>query len=88
MVNERPNIQASIIVSARDEQETIGAVLSALQNLTDDLIVVNSHSSDRTAPISRHSGATVIRDDGKEKGEADRTCSTGRKVKFSCRGAC
>jgi glycosyltransferase involved in cell wall biosynthesis len=88
MVNERPIIQVSITVPARDEQETIGAVLSALQDLTDDPIVISRHSSDRTASISRHSGATVIRDDGKGKGEADRTCSTRRKVKLSIRGAC
>lgn len=62
----------SIVVPARNEERTLGAVLRELSGLTDDLIVVDGHSSDRTAAIARDSGATVILDNGRGKGDAVR----------------
>jgi dolichol-phosphate mannosyltransferase len=62
----------SIIVPALNEQETIGAVLEALQGMTDDLIVVDGHSRDRTVEIARSYGARVLQDGGRGKGDAVR----------------
>lgn len=62
----------SIVVSARNEEETIGEVLGGLTNMTDDLIVIDGHSSDRTAAIAEACGARVIQDNGRGKGDAVR----------------
>lgn len=62
----------TIIVPARDEEQTIGEVLRAVRGMTDDLIVVDGHSQDRTAAIAREYGARVAQDNGRGKGDAIR----------------
>jgi dolichol-phosphate hexosyltransferase len=62
----------TIVVAARNEEETIGAVLSALRPLTDDLVVVDGRSTDRTYAIALAHGARVVQDTGRGKGEAVR----------------
>lgn len=62
----------SIVVPARNEEETIGEVLRGVRNLTDDLIVVDGHSSDRTVAIAEQHGARVVKDNGRGKGDAVR----------------
>jgi dolichol-phosphate mannosyltransferase len=59
-------------MAARNEEATIAAVLRDLQGLTDDLIVVDGHSTDRTADLARAAGAKVIQDSGRGKGAAIR----------------
>jgi len=60
----------TIIVPAKNEEETIGDVLRSVCSMTDDLIIVDGHSSDRTVPIARTYGARVIQDNGLGKGDA------------------
>src|SRR5262249_53506804 len=62
----------SIVVPARNEEETIGDVLEHLRYMTDDLIVVDGHSSDDTVRIARSYGARVVQDNGRGKGDAVR----------------
>jgi glycosyltransferase involved in cell wall biosynthesis len=62
----------SIVVPARDEEETIGAVLRDIRDFTDDLIVVDGASSDRTVEIARAHGARILHDRGRGKGDAVR----------------
>lgn len=62
----------TIAIAALNEEATIGPVLKALEGMTDDLIVVDGHSSDRTANIARHCGARVLLDNGRGKGDAVR----------------
>src|SRR5215510_4920512 len=62
----------SIVMAAMNEELTIPGVLSGLQGMTDDLIVVDGHSTDRTAELARAAGARVIQDSGKGKGAAIR----------------
>jgi glucosyl-3-phosphoglycerate synthase len=53
----------AVIVSAKDEATTVGAVLDSVQihdHLIDELIVVNDHSSDDTATVAEHHGARVV----------------------------
>jgi dolichol-phosphate mannosyltransferase len=62
----------SIVVPARNEETTISDVLTATQSMTDDLIVVDGHSSDNTVGIAHDYGARVIKDNGRGKGDAVR----------------
>src|SRR5215467_2238177 len=62
----------SIVVPARNEEETIGDVLENVRHMTDDLIVVDGHSSDDTVRIARSYGARVVQDNGRGKGDAVR----------------
>lgn len=62
----------TIVVPARNEEETIGEVLRELCGLTDDLIIVDGHSSDKTVAIAEGYGARVIQDNGRGKGDAVR----------------
>lgn len=72
---------ASIIIPARDEQDTLGDVLSDLnrtlpgiQDYQFEVICVDDHSSDHTAEIAKGFGARVIENEGKPgKGMALRT---------------
>jgi len=53
----------AVIVPAKDEATTVGAVLDSVlihDQLVDELIVVNDHSSDDTATVADHHGARVV----------------------------
>jgi glycosyltransferase involved in cell wall biosynthesis len=50
----------SIVVIARNEEMRIGPCLDSASAVADDLVVVDSFSSDRTAEISRSKGARVF----------------------------
>jgi dolichol-phosphate mannosyltransferase len=62
----------TIVVAALNEEETIETVLRGLVGMTDDLLVVDGHSTDRTADIARSCGAKVLLDHGLGKGDAVR----------------
>src|SRR5262249_14079749 len=62
----------SIVVPARNEEDTIGDVLEDVRHMTDDLIVVDGHSSDDTVVIARQYGARVVQDNRRGKGDAVR----------------
>ena len=83
----------SVIIPARNESLTIGAVLDAVRSLhhdgrafVDEVIVVNDHSSDDTATVAERHGARVVDLEGPSgKGEAMRAgllSSTGALVVF------
>ncbi len=65
-------IPYSIVVPARMEEATIEEVLLAVRGMTDDLIVVDGRSQDRTASIAEACGARVVTDNGRGKGDAIR----------------
>jgi glycosyl transferase family 2/dolichyl-phosphate-mannose-protein mannosyltransferase len=71
MPSVRPDA-ISIVVPARNEEGTIKAVLDGLRDRTDDLIVVDGHSEDRTVAIANACGARVVQDHGRGKGDAVR----------------
>ena len=50
----------SAFIITRDEEARIGRTLSALQGLTDDIVVVDSGSTDATVAIAKSLGARVI----------------------------
>lgn len=51
----------SVVVAARDEERRIGACLASVVGWADEVVVVDDHSSDRTAELAEQSGARVIR---------------------------
>ena len=71
-MSKQVSIPYSIVVPARNEEETIGDVLQVVRGMTDDLIVVNGHSSDRTVAIAEQYGARVVQDNDRGKGDAVR----------------
>lgn len=60
--------QVSVIIPARDEQDTVGDIARAIRHhlmsgprpLVDDLLVVDSDSTDTTAAVARQAGARVV----------------------------
>ena len=57
----------AVIVPAKDEATTIGAVLDSVMihdQLVDELVVVNDHSSDDTSTVADHHGARVVHLEG------------------------
>ncbi|RBM18206.1 glucosyl-3-phosphoglycerate synthase [Prauserella sp. PE36] len=60
----------SVVIPARDEQETVGEIVRTIRTalveehpLVDEVLVVDSHSSDATAEVAAAAGATVVAQD-------------------------
>ncbi|MBW5424271.1 glucosyl-3-phosphoglycerate synthase, partial [Streptomyces sp. BG9H] len=60
----------SVVLPALDEQETVGAIVAEIRRelvertpLVDELVVIDSGSSDRTAQVAREAGAKVVHRD-------------------------
>lgn len=68
----------SVFIIARNEADRIGATIRAVRDLTDDLVVVDSGSTDGTQAIARSLGARVIHNDwqgyGPQKRYAEEQC--------------
>ena len=54
----RPGV--SVVMSAHNEEQAIGACLESVRSWADELVVVDSGSTDGTAEIARSFGATVV----------------------------
>ncbi len=50
----------SVVIITRNEAHIIGNTLQSLQGLTDDIVIVDSGSTDETISICKQFGATVI----------------------------
>lgn len=60
--------RVSVVLPAHQEEATVGAIVEAIRRelvervpLVDELVVVDSHSTDRTAAVARAAGASVVR---------------------------
>ncbi|HHX86369.1 MAG TPA: glucosyl-3-phosphoglycerate synthase [Actinomycetales bacterium] len=67
LVAAKAGRRISVVLPARDEEATVGAIVAALRAelvdrvpLIDDLVVVDSHSTDSTAAVAREAGARVV----------------------------
>jgi glycosyltransferase involved in cell wall biosynthesis len=60
MTAPAPVPDLSVFVIAKDEADRIGPVLAAVRGLTDDLVVVDSGSTDDTVKVAEAHGARVI----------------------------
>jgi glucosyl-3-phosphoglycerate synthase len=59
--------RVSVLIPARNEADTVGAIVTTLRTelmddvrLVDEIIVIDSHSTDGTADVARDAGATVF----------------------------
>ncbi len=66
-----------VVIPARDEEDTIGAIVSAVRRdlmqvvqLVDELVVVDDQSDDATGALAAANGARVVAGPGAGKGEA------------------
>ena len=68
----------SIFVITRNEEDRLGRTLSAVRHLSDDIVVVDSHSTDATREIAERHGARVVVNDfegyGPQKRFAEDQC--------------
>jgi glucosyl-3-phosphoglycerate synthase len=60
----------SVVLPARDEEETVGAIIGAIRAelveqapLVDEIVVIDSRSTDRTAEVAAAAGAEVVAQD-------------------------
>jgi glucosyl-3-phosphoglycerate synthase len=85
LVEAKAGRTVSLCLPARDEEDTVGSIVAAIRAalvddvaLVDELLVVDDHSTDRTASVAAAAGATVLAADeiladyglGHGKGEA------------------
>ena len=62
----------TIIIPAINEEETINEVITKCRVYSDDIIVIDGHSTDKTKEVAKRAGATVYEDQKKGKGDAIR----------------
>lgn len=70
MTSNRSKISA--VISTRNEEKTIGRVIKEVKPFTDEILVMDGHSTDATREIAACAGAKVELDTGKGKGAAMR----------------
>lgn len=66
LVREKAGRRVSVVLPARDEAATVGLIVAAVRQqlmtavpLVDEVVVLDSHSTDRTATVARRAGAVV-----------------------------
>jgi dolichol-phosphate mannosyltransferase len=62
----------SVVIPARNEAQSIGDVIEKTLPHCDEVVVVDGHSTDRTAQIAKSYGVLVVKDNKKGKGDAIR----------------
>ncbi|MEU8301656.1 glucosyl-3-phosphoglycerate synthase [Micromonospora sp. NPDC048909] len=75
LVRAKGESRVSVVLPARNEEATVGAIVSTIREhlmdrvaLVDELIVVDSRSTDRTARVARAAGAEVVSQDAMTRG--------------------
>jgi dolichol-phosphate hexosyltransferase len=61
------------VIPAKNEEGSIGLVVEQCRAYCDRVLVVDGHSNDKTRELAEKSGAKVISDHGRGKGDAIRT---------------
>lgn len=62
----------SIVIPTKNEEGSIGEVIDKVKKYSDDILIVDGHSADRTVEIASARGIKVIVDNNKGKGDAIR----------------
>lgn len=62
-------MRLSVFIIAKNEEDRIGNVIAAVKNIADEILVIDSGSSDKTCEISQNYGAKVIFNEWKGYGQ-------------------
>ncbi|MCZ7422463.1 MULTISPECIES: glucosyl-3-phosphoglycerate synthase [unclassified Micromonospora] len=75
LLRAKGDSRVSVVLPARNEEATVGAIVATIRehlmdrvSLVDELIVVDSRSTDRTAAVARAAGAEVVSQDAMTRG--------------------
>ncbi|GIJ20527.1 glucosyl-3-phosphoglycerate synthase [Micromonospora lutea] len=75
LLRAKGDSRVSVVLPARNEEATVGAIVATIRehlmdrvSLVDELIVVDSRSTDRTAAVARSAGAEVVSQDVMTRG--------------------
>lgn len=71
-VQRHVSTDVSVVIAAKQEAPSIGGIVERARTFAGTVIVVVGHSTDGTAEVAAGSGATVLTDGGRGKGEAMR----------------
>lgn len=70
ITEDEKTIRISVVVPAKNEAEGIEQIVEGAARYADEVIVIDGHSTDRTAELAEKAGAGVWRDNGRGKGAA------------------
>jgi dolichol-phosphate mannosyltransferase len=62
----------TVAILAKNEEATLAKVIKGVRRFSDDILLVDGHSKDKTREIARKLGARVVLDNGKGKGDGIR----------------
>jgi len=65
-------MKTTIVIPAKNEERSIGKIISQCRKYADEILVVDGHSRDGTARVARRLGARVVQDHGRGKGDGIR----------------
>ncbi len=65
-------MKISAVIAAKDEENTIQEIVRESRRFSDEVLVVDGHSSDETVQLAEQAGARVVYDNHKGKGAAIR----------------
>jgi glucosyl-3-phosphoglycerate synthase len=74
LVQRKGSTSVSVVIPARDEEATVGAIVAVIRRLADrtglvdEIVVVDSRSTDRTAAVAAAAGARVVHQDDVTRG--------------------
>jgi dolichol-phosphate mannosyltransferase len=66
----RPGV--TVVIPARNEEPTLGMIIEKASRVSDEIVVVDGHSTDGTAEVARRAGVVVVLDNKRGKGDAIR----------------
>ncbi|MBN2016407.1 glycosyltransferase family 2 protein [Candidatus Dojkabacteria bacterium] len=61
-----------VVICTLNEEKTIGDLVNRAKKYASEVCIVDGHSKDKTVQIARKSGASILYDEGKGKGNAIR----------------
>jgi len=82
----RQRLAVALIV--RDEQQTLAPTLASVQSIADQIVVVDTGSTDRTPEVAREFGATVVDFPWEDSFAAARNCAMSTCRRFAPTGCC